>query len=82
MDYLELVDMNLYKRIDKCFINRKDLTKAEVFAIYEDGSREVIWTFNPGKHDFESREFIGKTKIAAVFHCDRKFISRNFHGVL
>lgn len=72
MDQSNLLDENLYKTITKCFINAKHPTMAEVFVIYSDGSRETIWTFNPMRHEFEPRTFIGMTKIEAVFYCDRR----------
>ena len=68
----DLLDNNLYNMIAKCFINNKHLDSTEIFVIYEDGNRERIWTFNPTQCDFNHREFIGKTKIEAVFYCDRK----------
>lgn len=67
-----LLDENLYKTIVRCYINKKHPNVAEVFAIYADGARETIWTFNPTRYEFMHHEFIGKTKIEAVFHCDRK----------
>lgn len=72
MNQQNLLDANLYKVIAKCFINKKQTDMAEVFAIYADDTRETIWTYNPMRYDFDHREFIGKTKIEAVFHCDRK----------
>lgn len=71
-DQSELLDQNLYKVITKCFINHKRPDSAEVFVIYADESRERIWTFNPMRYDFGHREFIGKTKLKALFHCDRR----------
>lgn len=66
------MDTKLYNVISKCFINNKRQDASEIFVIYEDGSRERIWTFNPSRYIFYHHEFIGKTKIEAVFHCDRK----------
>lgn len=68
----ELTDNNLFKTISKCFVNNKRPDVSEVFVIYEDSTRERIWTFNPTKYNFDHREFVGKTKIEAVFYCDRK----------
>lgn len=68
----EFLDKNLYKVISKCFINNRNHNVSEVFAIYADDTREVIWTYNPARYTFDHREFIGKTKIEAVFYCDRK----------
>ena len=72
MDQWHLLDRNLYKTISRCFINKKQSDIAEIFVIYDDGERENIWTYNPMRYSFDHREFVGKTKIAAVFHCDRK----------
>lgn len=72
MDQQDLLDKNLYKVISKCFINNKRPDMSEVFVIYSDDTRETIWTFNPLRYDFDNRQFIGKTKIEAVFYCDRK----------
>lgn len=67
-----MTDDKMYNVISKCFINSKRHDTSEVFVIYEDGSRERIWTFNPMRHEFDFREFVGKTKLEAVFYCDRK----------
>lgn len=72
MDQTKLLDKNLYKIIASCFINKKHPSSSEIFVIYTDGSRETIWTFSPMRYEFIHQEFIGKTKIEAVFHCDRK----------
>lgn len=66
------MDTKLYNIISKCFINTKRFDTAEIIVIYEDSSRERIWTFNPTKYDFDYRDFVGKSKIEAVFYCDRK----------
>lgn len=67
-----LLDKNMDKTIVKCYVNNKGRFKSEIFAIYEDGCREVIYSFNPAKIDFDGSEFIRKTKLEAVFYCDRK----------
>ena len=67
-----LLDENMDKTIVKCYVNNKGRFKNEIFVIYEDGSREVIHSFNPAKIDFYGGELIGKTKLEAVFYCDRK----------
>jgi len=72
VDQQYLIDENLYKPITSCYINKKHPSVAEIFVIYYDGVRETIWTFNPMRYDFNHQEFIGKTKIEAVFYCDRK----------
>lgn len=68
----QLLDKNLYKIIDKCFINNKRPDLSEIFVIYTDDSRERIWSFNPMRYTYDHREIIGKVKIEAVFYCDRK----------
>lgn len=72
MDQQNLLDPNLYKVISKCFINSRRPDVSEIFVIYADDTREVIWTYNPMRYDFDHRNFLGKTKIEAVFYCDRK----------
>ena len=72
MDQRDLVDSNLYKTISSCFINKKLPDRSEIFVIYADGARETIWTYNSVRYEFSHHEFIGKTKIEAVFYCDRK----------
>ena len=72
MNQQELLDENLYKVISKCFINNRRPDASEIHVIYTDDSRENIWTFNPLRYEFTNREFVGMTKIEAVFHCDRK----------
>lgn len=72
MDLMDLTDDNLFSTISKCYINNKRPETSEIYVIYENGDRERIWTFNPVRFDFNHREFIGKTKIEAVFYCDRK----------
>ena len=72
MNQQSLLDVNLYKVISKCFINSKRPDMSEIFVIYTDDDRETIWTFDPLRYDFSHRNFIGKTKIEAVFYCDRK----------
>lgn len=72
MDQRHLLDPNLYKMISKCYINKKRPDRHEISVVYSDNTKEPIWTYNPMRHDFDYCEFIGKTKIEAVFHCDRK----------
>lgn len=72
MDQEYLLDSNLYKIISRCFINNKRPDATEIHVIYSDDTRENIWTFNPMRYEFNHHEFIGKTKIEAVFYCDRK----------
>lgn len=72
MDQEYLVDDNLYKIIEKCYINNRHPDLSEIFVIYADNSRERIWSFSPMRYNFDHREFIGKSKIEAVFYCDKK----------
>lgn len=72
MDQRHLQDKNLYKAISSCFINKKNPNVSEIFVIYMDDTREIIWTFNPARYEFDHNDFLGKTKIEAVFYCDRK----------
>jgi hypothetical protein len=72
MDQRELLDENLYKVISRCYINIRRPDMSEIHVIYADDTRENIWTFNPERYDFDRQDFIGLTKIAAVFYCDRK----------
>lgn len=69
---MNLVDPNLYNIISKCFIYNKRQTMSEIVVVYINGVRERIWTFNPMRYTFDYQDFIGKTKIEAVFYCDRK----------
>ena len=72
MSQRHLLDPNLDKMIVKCYINKRRPDRHEIFVIYADGARESIWTYSPTRYDFEYNEFIGKNKLEAVFHCDRK----------
>lgn len=72
MEQIELLDENLYNIISKCFINKKRPDSSDILVTYMNNARERIWTFNPMRYDFDHREFIGMTKIEAVFYCDRK----------
>ena len=80
-DQSKLLDIHMDKIISKCFINSRSRFKNEIFAIYEDGTREVIFTYNPNKYDFTHGEFLGKTKLEAVFYCDRSMrpMSHNYY---
>lgn len=66
------MDMNLYNVIKSCYVNRRDIHKSEIYVYYANGLKEKIWTFDPTLQQFEYQEFLGKTKIEAVFYCDRK----------
>jgi hypothetical protein len=72
MDQQELLDVNLYKTIARCYINNRRPDTSEIHVIYTDDIKETIWTFDPMRYNFDRQEFIGKTKIEAVFYCDRK----------
>lgn len=72
MDQQHLLDVNLYKTISRCFIKKTSPYAYEIIVTYTDDVRETIWTYNPIQYVFNHHEFIGKTKIEAVFYCDRK----------
>ena len=72
MSQQHLLDPNLHKAISKCYINKKRPDRHEISVVYSDNTKESIWAYNPMRHDFDYCEFLGKTKIEAVFHCDRK----------
>lgn len=72
MNQQHLLDPNLHKIISRCYINKRRPDRYEIFVVYADGARESIWTYSPTRYDFEHYEFIGKNKLEAVFHCDRK----------
>ena len=72
MDQRNLLDNNLYNIISKCFIHNKRQNVSEITVVYDNWTREKTWTFNPVRCIFDYQEFIGKTKIEAVFYCDRK----------
>lgn len=67
----DLLDENMDKKIKNCFINSEGPFRSRVFVIYEDNSRENIWTFNPQKHHLDRGMFTGMTKLEAVYYCDR-----------
>lgn len=71
-DQMELWDKNIDKKIAKAFINPRGRYKNEVFVIYEDGAREVIFSYDPNRMDYSHTELIGKTKLEAVFEYDQK----------
>lgn len=60
------------KKIDRCFINEVNRNTNRIFVIYEDGSREYIWTYEKGAYEFDHKDFIGKDKLQALFYCDQK----------
>ena len=69
--YENLLDENMNKKIKNCFINSEGPFRSRLFVIYEDNSRENIWTYKPQKYQLDRGIFTGKTKIEAVFYCDR-----------
>ena len=71
MDQNGLLDPHLYKVITRCFINNKGFDYNEISVRYEDGIKETIWTYKPALYSFDFNDFIGMTKIEAVFYCDR-----------
>ena len=66
----DLLDENMDKKIKSCFINSERMFK-KVFVIYEDGSRENIWTFVPQKYRLDEGILIGKRKLDAECYCDK-----------
>lgn len=68
----KLVDPNMFKKIKLCFIEEMDYTRDKISVTYEDGTRERIFTFKKGTYKFDYHDFIGMTKLEAVFFCDRK----------
>ena len=81
MDQSHLLDPNLYKVISKCHVRKKRSNCNELYVTYEDGARERLWTYDPSRCIFTYDEIIGKTKIEAVFYCDRK-PPRSLHMLL
>lgn len=67
-----LVDENIDKVIEHCFIHEKGYHTKRIFVIYQDKTREYIWTYDSRKIDFDNRKFIGMSKIEAVFYCDQQ----------
>lgn len=72
MNQEDLVDPNLHNVISKCHIRNNRSDTAEIIVTYSDGVRERIWTYSPNRYRFDYHDFIGMTKIEAVFYCDRK----------
>jgi hypothetical protein len=70
--YNDLLDPNMDKKIKSCFIDDGRHYTKKIFVVYEDETREYIWTYNPRDVEFNYRDFIGMTKIEAAFYCDRK----------
>ena len=68
----ELLDPHLYKKIIRCYINNKRTNLNEIVVYYDNKTSETIWSYNPSRYFFDYHDFIGKTKIEAVFYCDRK----------
>jgi hypothetical protein len=68
----ELLDSNLYELITNCVLQKVSVNSTEIVVTYENGYTERIWTYDPKRFSFNYRDFIGMTKIQAVFYCDRK----------
>ena len=68
----ELIDYNLYEIITNCILHKVSPGSTEIIVTYENGEEERIWTYDPKRYSFNYREFVGMTKIEAVFYCDRK----------
>lgn len=70
----ELIDPNLYEVIIECKFKNRKVGKTEfieIIVLYENGKEERIWTYNAAKYLFDRLDFIGMTKIEAIFYCDR-----------
>ena len=72
MNQRELLDFNLYSLITNCVLQKRSSVDTEIIVTYENGEKERIWTFDPKRYSFNYRDFVGMTKIQAVFYCDRK----------
>ena len=72
MNLHNLLDPNMDKIIVRCYINNRRPDMTEIHVIYADGTRENIWTYDPSRYDFDRSEIVAKTKLEAVFYCDRK----------
>lgn len=72
MDQNELLDTKLYDVIIYCTLRKRSASSTEIIVTYENGGKERIWTYNPNRYLFDRHDFIGMTKIEAVFYCDRK----------
>ena len=78
-DQRNLLDPNMDKRIGQCFINEHKFKRfyKQIFVIYEDRSRENIYTYDSRKFDFDHKWFVGRSKLEALFICDRVCNSKN-----
>lgn len=72
MNHRQLLDNNLYEVIDKCTIRNRTKDISEIIVTYTNGNQERIWTYNNNRYYYDKYDFIGKTKIEAIFHCDRQ----------
>lgn len=71
MEHQALLDENTHEVIIFCKLNRKNREWTEIIVTYENGVTERIWTFNHNRYNFDFHDFVGMTKIEAVFYCDR-----------
>lgn len=76
IQYPELIDPNLYEVIIGCKIRNRKSGLLEIIVTYENGVEERIWTYKASKYTFNYLDFIGMTKIEAVFYCDRMTANR------
>lgn len=72
------MDANIYEAIVYSKIKKKSNGLFEIWATFEGGGTERIWTFNPNRYSFDVGEFIGMSKIEAIFYCDRKQPTRTY----
>lgn len=72
-DQRDLLDPNMDKRIAQCFINEHKFKRffKQIFVIYEDRTRENIWTYDSRKIEFDHKWFVGKDKLQALFICEQ-----------
>ena len=70
-NYTELLDTNLYEVIIDCQLQHRKAGISEIIVRYENGVKERIWTYNSKRYAFNYLDFIGMTKLEAIFFCDR-----------
>ena len=66
------LDANIYETIIFSKIKKKGNNLLEIWVTFEGGGTERIWTFDSRRFSFDVGEFIGMSKIEAIFYCDRK----------
>ena len=71
-DQKELWDRNIFCRIAKCFITNKNSRRNEISVTYKNGYREYLASYDPTEYEFNFYDFVGMSKIEALFYIDRK----------